>query len=109
MTLVNQAANGVNRYIFVSSLLTLCAFILFIPNLTYAEKLDVEWIATEIARIHNENAKMMLDDMTVSSTAKAVGRNVIIKNVQRFKRGRAQKPSATFLGDNVAWEKTTSS
>jgi hypothetical protein len=22
--------------------------------------------------------------------------------------GRAQKPSATFLGDNVAWEKSTS-
>jgi hypothetical protein len=26
-----------------------------------------------------------------------------------IEHGRAQKPSATFLGDNVAWEKSTSS
>ncbi len=29
--------------------------------------------------------------------------------LRKLNAGRAQKPSATFLGENVAWEKTTSS
>jgi hypothetical protein len=34
------------------------------------------------------------------------GSNIIINGADLFPR-RAQKPSATFLGENVAWEKST--
>jgi len=33
----------------------------------------------------------------------------VIGSVTGLEAWRAQKPSATFLGDNVAWEKSTSS
>jgi predicted acyltransferase (DUF342 family) len=60
-------------------------FILYLmPCASYAGKLNVEWIAAEVAREHNEKA--MTDDMTVSSTAQSIGKNVILKNVLRVKR-----------------------
>jgi hypothetical protein len=59
---------------------------LFTPSLSYAEKPTVEWIASEIARQHNANAEAMKDEMTVSSSAQAIGKNVILKYVLRVKR-----------------------
>ena len=47
---------------------------------------QIEEIAQNIAAQHNANAKTMLDDMTVSSRATAVGRNVRIENVLRVKK-----------------------
>lgn len=58
----------------------------FAPSFSYAEKPTVEWIASEIARQHNANAEAMKDEMTVSSSAQAIGKNVIFKYVLRVKR-----------------------
>jgi hypothetical protein len=56
-------------------------------SLSPAQIKQIEEIAQNIAAQHNANAKAMLDDMTVSSTATAVGRNVRFENVLRVKRG----------------------
>ena len=58
----------------------------FAPSLSYAEKPTVEWIASEIARQHNANAEVMKDEMIVSSSAQAIGKNVIFKYVLRVER-----------------------
>ncbi len=62
------------------------SMLLFAPSLSYAEKPTVEWIASEIAKQHNANAEAMKDEMTVSSSAQAIGKNVILKYVLRVKR-----------------------
>lgn len=57
---------------------------------TLAESLSpaqIKQIAQGIAAQHNANAAAVLDEMTVSSTATAVGRNVRIENVLRVKKG----------------------
>ena len=46
----------------------------------------VESIASEIAKQHNTNAHNLRDEMTVSSSAKAVGKNVIVSYVQRVRK-----------------------
>lgn len=56
-------------------------------SLTLAQIKQIEEIAQNIARQHNENAKAMIDDMTVSTHAVAVARNVRIENVLRVKKG----------------------
>jgi hypothetical protein len=71
-------------------------FIILTPYITYAEKLNVEWIASEIAKKHNESIKSNLDDMTISSTATAVGKNVIIKNIQRFRRNISKEKLSEY-------------
>ena len=56
-------------------------------SLTPAQIKQIEEIAQTIATQHNANAKAMMDDMTVSSRAVAVGRNVRFENVLRVKKG----------------------
>lgn len=56
-------------------------------SLSPAQIKQIELIAQNIAAQHNANAAAMLDDMTVSSTASAVGRNVRFENVLRVKKG----------------------
>jgi hypothetical protein len=56
-------------------------------SLTAAQIKQIEEIAQSIATQHNANAKAMLDDMTASSRAVAIGRNVRIENVLRVKKG----------------------
>jgi hypothetical protein len=48
---------------------------------------QIEDIAGSIASQSNENKQAMLDDMTVSFNAVAVGRNVRFENVIRLKKG----------------------
>lgn len=48
---------------------------------------QIEGIAQEIAIQHNKNASAMTDEMTVSTRAIAVSRNVIFENVLRVKKG----------------------
>jgi hypothetical protein len=48
---------------------------------------QIEEIAQNIAAQHNTNAKAMVDDMTVSSTATVVGRNIRLEFVLRVKKG----------------------
>ena len=63
------------------------------PPLAQAQSLSptqirqIEEIAQNIAAQHNANAKTMIDDMTVSSNATAVGRNVRFENVLRVRKG----------------------
>ena len=57
------------------------------PSLTTAQIKQIEDIAKNIAAQSNANKQAMLDDMTTSFTAVAVGRNVRFENVIRTKRG----------------------
>lgn len=56
-------------------------------SLNPAQVKQIEEIAHNIAAQHNANATTMVDNMTVSSTATAVGRNVRFENVLRVKKG----------------------
>lgn len=56
-------------------------------TLTSAQIKQIEEIAQMIASQHNANSSAMLDDMTVSSRAVAIGRNVRFENVLRVKKG----------------------
>jgi len=56
-------------------------------SLTSAQIKQIEEIAQTIASQHNANSKAMLDDMTVSSRAVAIGRNVRFEFVLRVKKG----------------------
>jgi hypothetical protein len=47
----------------------------------------VESVAEEIARKHNAAAPTMLDRMTISTSAKAEGKNVILAYVLRVRKG----------------------
>lgn len=56
-------------------------------NLTPAQIKQIEDIARNIAAQSNANKQAMLDEMTVSFNAAAVGRNVRFENVIRIKKG----------------------
>ena len=56
-------------------------------SLSLTQIKQIEEIAKSIAVQHNANAKAMVDDMTVSSRATAVGRNVRFEYVLRLKKG----------------------
>lgn len=56
-------------------------------NLTPAQIKQIEDIARTIATQSNANKQVMLDEMTVSFNAVAVGRNVRFDNVIRVKKG----------------------
>ena len=56
-------------------------------SLSPAQIKQIEEIAQTIALQHNKNSKAMLEDMTVSSRAIAIGRNVRFENVLRVKKG----------------------
>ena len=55
-------------------------------TLTPAQVKQIEEIAQSIATQHNNNASASLDDMTVSTRAVAVGRNVRFEYVLRVKK-----------------------
>lgn len=57
------------------------------PVAVPARDMTIEQVAQMVADQHNANSSAMLDDLTMSSTAKAVGRNVRFETVNRFKRG----------------------
>ena len=56
-------------------------------SLNPAQIKQIEEIAQNIARQHNGNAAAMLDEMTVSTRAVAVTRNVRFENVLKVKKG----------------------
>lgn len=64
-------------------------FLLFwqgVHSLAVAQNVKIEAIAQEIAAQHNVNSKAILDDVTVSSRAIAIGKNVRIENILRLKK-----------------------
>lgn len=75
----------IGSFVFVAA--TVSASPALAESLSPAQIKQIEQIAQNIAVQHNANAAAMLDDMTVSSTATAVGRNVRIENVLRVKKG----------------------
>ena len=56
-------------------------------TLSAAQIKQIEGIAQSIAAQHNSNSQAMLDGMTVSSRAVAIGRIVRFDNVLRVKKG----------------------
>ena len=56
-------------------------------SLSNAQIRQIEEIAQNIARQHNANSQSLLNNMTASSRAVAVGRNVQFENVLRVRKG----------------------
>ena len=66
------------------AVLALC--VLLMTMVAGAQPLTLEQTAQEIARQHNANAKALIDDTTVSTSATADGKNVIVTYVIRIKQ-----------------------
>lgn len=66
-------------------------------NLTPAQIKQIEDIARNIAAQSNANKQAMLDEMTISFNAVAVGRNVRFENVIRVKKGLPPNTIKTWL------------
>jgi len=66
-------------------------------DLNPAQIKQIEDIAKTIASQSNANKQAMLDDMTASFHAVAVGRNVIFENIIRVKRGLSPENINTWL------------
>lgn len=64
-----------------------CSFTANAQNLNPAQIKQIEDIAKNIAAQSNANKEAMLDEITVSFNAVAVGRNVRFENVIRVKKG----------------------
>ncbi len=64
--------------------LALC--VLLMTMVARAQPLTLEQTAQEIARQHNANAKALIDETTVSTSATAEGKNVIVTYVLRIKQ-----------------------
>ena len=81
-------------------------FLLVYSNSTHAESLtseqikQIEEIAQSIASQHNANSKAMVDEMTVSSHAVAIGRNVRFEFVLRVKKGLTPSELKEFSEEN---------
>ncbi len=59
----------------------------------------IESVAADIARQHNADANSILDDMTVSTSAKAVGKNVVIEYVLKVEKGLPASVLAEYKSD----------
>ncbi len=78
--------------------------VLLLTAVPHAQPLTLEQTAQEIARQHNANATSLIDDTTVSTSAKAEGVNVVVTYVIRIrqqlpenKRDEFRKGMATEL------------
>lgn len=70
--------------------------VLLMPVVARAQALTVEQTAQEIARQHNANAKALIDDTTVSTSAEADGVNVIITYVIRVQQQLPEQMRAEY-------------
>lgn len=76
------------QFLFITIVtLWLCFLTINAHALSSEQIKQIEDIAQEIALQHNKNASAMLDQMTVSSRAIAISRNVRFENVLRVKKG----------------------
>lgn len=88
----NHRADGypysmtISRYLFLLAAL-FSGVVANAQNLSPAQIKQIEEIAQNIAAQSNANKQAMLDEMTVSFNAIAVGRNVRFENVIRVKKG----------------------
>lgn len=80
----------ISRYLFLLAAL-FSSFVANAQNLSPAQIKQIEDIAQNIAAQSNANKQAMLDEMTVSFSAVAVGRNVRFENVIRVKKGLPPK------------------
>lgn len=80
----------ISHYLILPAVL-LSSFIANAQNLSPAQIKQIEDIAQNIAAQSNINKHSMLDEMTVSFNAVAVGRNVRFENVVRVKKGLPPK------------------
>jgi hypothetical protein len=60
--------------------------VLLMPAVGRAQPLTLEQTAQELARQHNANAKALIDDTTVATSAKADGVNVVVTYVLRIRQ-----------------------
>jgi hypothetical protein len=50
------------------------------------ESYSVEWVAENVAKNHNTNSQSMLDNVTLSTSAKSDGKNVIFEYILKIKQ-----------------------
>ena len=81
-----MTGSSILRHFFLSAAMSLF-FSANAQNLNPAQIKQIEDIARNIAAQSNANKQAMLDDMTTSFNATAVGRNVRFENVIRVKKG----------------------
>ena len=81
-----MTGSSISRHLFLLAAMSLF-FSANAQNLNPAQIKQIEDIARNIAAQSNENKKTMLDDLTVSFNAAAVGRNIRFENVIRVKKG----------------------
>lgn len=67
------------------------------PAADQVQMQTLEQVAVEIAK--NHNAAKMSDDMTISSTAEARGKQIVIKNVLRVKKGLSTAELKQFANE----------
>ena len=70
-------------------------------SLTQKQIKQIEEIAQTIATQHNANSQALLDDMTVSSQAVAVSRNVRFTNVLRVRKGLTHDEKKQFKNELI--------
>ena len=81
-----MSGSSISRHLFLLAAMSLF-FSANAQNLNPAQIKQIEDIARNIAAQSNANKQAMLDDMTTSFNAIAVGRNVRFENVIRVKKG----------------------
>ena len=72
---------------------------IYAESLTTAQIKQIEEIAMAIASQHNANSEALLDDMTVSTRAVAISRNVQILYVLRVKKGLSPSELKEYSDD----------
>ena len=79
MQSLKRGMNNIYK-IFLISVILYSAF----SNAT--EIYSVEWVAENIAKNHNDNASILVDNMVVSTSASSIGKNVIFYYVLKVQK-----------------------
>ena len=87
---VEPAHAAKRKWLLLPTLASLC-----MP--TVSAQHTVESVAVEIAHRHNENAAKMIDGMTVWTSARADGKNVVLIYVLRVRKGLPSAEREAFL------------
>lgn len=78
-----------------------CCLSTYAQALTKKQIQQIEEIAQTIASQHNANSQALLDNMTVSSQAVAVSRNVRFTNVLRVRKGLTHAELKEFRNELI--------
>ena len=93
--LICQTGQRISKCLLVGA-----ALVTHLTNLAHAQQLStLEGIAAEIALRHNNNSASLVDDWTVATSAKAVGKNVVLYYIIRAKKSVALHKLGEFKSE----------